>query len=192
MNLSTRFEEALVFAVHLHSRQKRKGTKVPYASHLLSVTALVLEDGGSEDEAIAALLHDSVEDQGGMMVLGQIRKKFGPKVAEIVLSCSDSTTLIKAPWQQRKENYLSHLQTATPEAVRVSLADKLHNARSILRDLGQDGDDVWKRFTGGRDGSLWYYRSLVEIFQEVSPSPMVEELSQIVTILEGRTNHQIR
>ena len=133
--LTNRFEEALVYATQLHSHQTRKRTGTPYIAHLLSVTALVLEAGGEEDEAISALLHDAVEDQGGKKTLKEIQRRFGNKVAEIVLSCTDAYIFPKPPWQERKESYIAHLKEASPESKRVSLADKLHNARSILRDL---------------------------------------------------------
>lgn len=183
--LTERFEDALVYAAQLHSRQTRKGTDVPYVSHLLAVTALVLQDGGDEDQAIAALLHDAVEDQGGRGTLAEIRQRYGDRVASIVESCTDAYELPKPPWQERKENYLAHLPEATPDARRVSLADKLHNARSILRDLRQEGPVVWSRFKGGREGTLWYYRSLVEIFRATGSDYMVEELDRVVTAIEG-------
>src|SRR6185503_9823772 len=129
--LSQRFESALVFAARLHGRQLRKGTCVPYVSHLLAVASLVLEDGGDEDEAIAALLHDAVEDQGGLPTLDRIRAEFGARVADIVLGCTDADSLPKPPWRERKERHLSHLRTAPDGVRRVSAADTLHNARAI-------------------------------------------------------------
>jgi (p)ppGpp synthase/HD superfamily hydrolase len=183
-NLTTRFENALVYALQLHASQKRKGTGIPYISHLLAVTALVIQDGGSEDEAIAALLHDAVEDQGGVETLDEIRRRYGDRVAAIVESCTDAYGSPKPPWRSRKERYLAHLSRATPEARRVSLADKLHNARSILRDLRQEGDVIWSRFKGGKNGSLWYYRSLVKIFQETGNDYMTGELSRVVAEIE--------
>ncbi len=126
--LNERFDQALNYAIQLHADQLRKGSGVPYLAHLLSVTALVLEDGGSEDEAIAALLHDAVEDQGGLATLEEIRSKFGTHVADIVAGCTDSFEDPRPPWKQRKDRYLQHLAQATPEVRRVSLADKLHNA----------------------------------------------------------------
>ncbi len=178
--LSTRFEEALVYATTLHARQMRKGTDVPYIAHLLGVTALVLEDGGDEDEAIGALLHDAVEDQGGMRTLQEIRSRFGERVADIVLGCSDSFTTPKPPWRERKEAYIAHLWNASPEVRRVSLADKLYNARAILSSYRQIGEKTWERFTGRRDGSLWYYRSLLHVYQETGDSPMVGELARVL------------
>lgn len=177
---SSRFEEALVYATRLHIRQMRKGRDVPYVAHLLAVTALVLENGGDEDQAIAALLHDAVEDQGGMKTLREIENRFGERVAFIVAGCTDSYEIPKPPWRVRKEAYLVHLSTAPVEVLLVSLADKLHNARSILKDLLVEGEATWDLFNGGKDGTLWYYRSLVDIFQVSFSSPMVEELSWLV------------
>lgn len=178
--LSPRFEEALIYATKLHAKQTRKRTNIPYLAHLLSVTALVLECGGSEDEAIAALLHDAVEDQGGIDVLVEIRARFGKQVAEIVDSCTDSYEDPKPPWLERKEAYIAHLQEASPAARRVSLADKLHNARSILRDLRHDGDETWEKFNGGKEGTLWYYRTLRDTFNKLDNNFMVDELDRVV------------
>lgn len=183
--LTNRFNKALVHAAELHQQQVRKGTNTPYLAHLLAVAALVLEDGGDEDQAIAALLHDAVEDQGGLPTLEQIRLCFGEAVAGIVDACSDTYLTPKPPWRERKERYLEHLKSADAGVLRVSLADKLHNARAILRDLRLQGADVWLRFNGGRSGTLWYYRSLVEIFSQVSLSPMVEDLKQVVEEIEA-------
>lgn len=182
--LTHRFVQAMQYTFHLHARQTRKGTTIPYIAHLLGVTALVLEDGGNEDEAIAALLHDAVEDQGGWETLGQIRLRFGEQVAEIVEGCTDAFETPKPPWRQRKEDYINHLKTATPATRRVSLADKLHNARSILANLRTDGESTWRRFNGGREGTLWYYRTLLEVFQQVERSPMVAELERVVAEIE--------
>ena len=185
--LTQRFEEALSFATRLHARQKRKATQVPYISHLLSVAALVLEDGGDEDEAIAGLLHDAVEDQGGKRTLEEVRQRFGEKVAFIVESCSDAFEVPKPPWRERKESYLEHLLSAPPEVRRVALADKIHNARSILVSLRKDGSKVWDRFNGGRDGTLWYYQLLVQVFQETGDDFMTQELGRIVAEIKTLT-----
>jgi (p)ppGpp synthase/HD superfamily hydrolase len=184
MALSTRFEEALVFATRLHARQVRKGTSVPYVSHLLAVASLVLEQGGDEDAAIAALLHDAAEDQGGRPTLDEIRRRFSDRVAEIVEGCSDAFTFLKPPWRKRKEAYLAHLPQASAAVRLVSAADKLHNARMILADYRQSGKAVWRRFNGGRDGTLWYNRALVEALRAAGPSPLVEELERVVAELE--------
>lgn len=182
--LTPRFEEALVFATQLHARQLRKGNGVPYIAHLLSVTGLVLEAGGDEDEAIAALLHDAVEDQGGLETLTEIRRRFGDRVAEIVDGCSDTYTIPKPLWRKRKETYIAHLREATPEVRRVSLADKLHNARSILRDLRKDSAATWDKFSGGKEGTLWYYRTLVQVYSEIENEFMVDELARVVAQME--------
>jgi (p)ppGpp synthase/HD superfamily hydrolase len=178
--LNSRLEEALIFATRLHAGQKRKGKDLPYISHLLAVAALVFEAGGDGDEVIAALLHDAVEDQGGGETLLEIRRRFGERVAMIVEGCSDSFSTPKPPWLERKANYLIHLRSAPPEVRRVSLADKLHNARTILSDLEEHGDATWSRFNGGRQGSLWYYQSLLEIFQESEAGYMLREFTRIV------------
>jgi (p)ppGpp synthase/HD superfamily hydrolase len=188
-DLTERFGQALLFAFQLHSQQRRKGSQTPYIAHLLGVASLVLEDGGDEDEAIAALLHDAVEDQGGLETLEQIRVRFGERVAGIVDGCTDSYETPKPPWRQRKIDYLAHLKTASPSVWRVSLADKLHNARTILVDLHSQGEQIWQRFNGGEAGSLWYYRSLVNIFRQLTisgkfHSPMVPMLGEVVSQLE--------
>lgn len=178
--LDSRFEEGLIFAARLHQGQTRKGKDLPYISHLLAVTALVFQAGGDEDEVIAALLHDAVEDQGGLETLEEIRRRFGERVAMIVEGCSDSLGAPKPPWLERKANYLAHLVDAPPEVRRVSLADKLHNARTIHADLEEHGEETWSRFNGGRQGSLWYYQSLVEIFQESDSGFMLREFTRVV------------
>ena len=179
--LTNRFEQALIYASRLHRKQIRKGSNVPYISHLLSVTALVLEDGGDEDEAIAALLHDAVEDQGGKATREVIFDMFGARVAEIVDGCTDADTIPKPPWQERKQQYIDNLRGASASIRRVSLADKLHNARSILRDLSQQGESTWEKFQGGREGTLWYYQTLLELFLETdADSWMVQELKRVV------------
>ena len=184
MTLTRRFEEALSFAARLHSAQVRKGTDIPYVSHLLAVAAVALEHGADEDEAIAALLHDAVEDQGGAATREEIRRRFGDRVAEIVDGCTDAETIPKPPWRERKERYVAHIADASPSVCLVSAADKLHNARSILSDLRACGDEVWGRFKGGKEGTLWYYRSLVGAFRAHGPSPLVEELARTVEEIE--------
>jgi len=178
--LTSRFESALGYAAQLHNWQLRKGTNIPYVAHLLAVTAIVLENGGDEEMAIAALLHDAVEDQGGVKTLEEIRRRYGERVAKLVESCTDSMTTPKPPWQARKQAYLDHLRQAPADARLISLADKLHNARSILFDLRQNGDAVWKRFNGGKSGSLWYYHSLVQVFKELEHSALVDEFERVV------------
>ncbi len=185
MTLSTHFEKALVLASRLHVHQVRKGTTIPYVSHLLAVAGLVLENGASEDEAIAALLHDAVEDQGGAATREEIRRRFGDSVAQIVDGCTDADAIPEPPWRERKAKYIAHIRAASPSVWLVSAADKLHNARAILADYRVMGDAVWDRFNGGKEGTLWYYRSLVDMFREVSGStPLVKELGRVVSELE--------
>jgi (p)ppGpp synthase/HD superfamily hydrolase len=190
--LTDRFDRALTYATHVHGGQIRKGTSTPYIAHLLAVAATVLEYGGDEDIAIAALLHDSVEDQGGKARLEDVRNRFGQRVARIVEACSDSLADTgrgerKAHWQERKEAYLAHLREADEDILRVSLADKVHNARAILRDLRKSdvGDKVWARFSQPKDRTLWYYRSLANTFRKMLPGQLSNELHEIVEVLEA-------
>lgn len=185
--LTSNFEDALVYATQLHSQQIRKGSGVPYISHLLSVAALVLEDGGSEDEAIAALLHDAIEDQGGDKIRQEIREKFGEKVVDIVNGCTDAEVIPKPPWKQRKQQYIERMRHASPQVRRVSMADKLDNARSILADYYRQGNLVWSRFKSGKEGMLWYFDSLLEVDQEAGGSFLGEELERVVKILKEST-----
>jgi methionine-R-sulfoxide reductase len=183
--LTERFDQAFAYASELHRDQRRKETDIPYISHLMSVAALVLEHGGNEDQAIAALLHDAVEDQGGQPVLDEIRKRFGEGVARIVDECSDAWGEPKPPWRARKEDYIAKLPKKGPETLLVSLADKTHNARAILGDYRQLGDGLWARFNGGREGTLWYYRTLSEFFRGALPGPLASELARAVAAFEG-------
>ncbi|NEO54048.1 MAG: HD domain-containing protein [Okeania sp. SIO3B5] len=185
MKLSNRFEQALVLATQLHANQVRKSSDIPYISHLLSVAALVLEDGGDEDEAIAALLHDAVEDQGGEKTRELIRQQFGERVIGIVDGCTESLTTPKPPWRDRKLQYLEKMRSASTSVQRVSMADKLHNARSTLADFHREGDTVWQKFKGGKEGSLWFYRSLLEIYQQGTSNFLKTELERVVCELES-------
>ena len=184
--LSSRFETALSFTARLHAAQIRKGSATPYIAHLLSVAGIVLEHGGTEDEAIAALLHDAIEDQGGPATRETICRLFGPEVAAIVDGCTDTDVFPKPPWRERKEAYIKHLADASPAVRLVSCADKLHNVRSTLSDFEILGDDVWQRFRGGKSGSLWYYRALVAAFTAHGVTPLVSELERAVRELERR------
>src|SRR5579863_4966267 len=189
--LSDRFADAFNYANAVHRNQRRKRTEIPYVSHLLAVASIVLEAGGDEDEAIAALLHDAPEDQGGHPQLAQIRARFGDRVATIVEGCSDSLEVepwAKEEWRLRKERYHNHArQTANSSVLLVSAADKLHNARATLGDLQRVGASVWDRFTGKRDGSLWNYETLLKLYSD-SGDPRVRqlaaELDPIVKALE--------
>jgi (p)ppGpp synthase/HD superfamily hydrolase len=163
--LSDRYLKAFQYAFKLHKHQRRKGSNTPYITHLMTVSSLVLENGGTEDQAIAALLHDSVEDQGGRKTLKKIRSKFGDGVAEIVDGCTDSYQTPKPPWKPRKEAYLEKLRHADQSVLLVALADKVHNARCLLADLQIGKDNIWDLFKGGKEGTLWYYQTLAEIFK---------------------------
>jgi len=182
--LSARFEKALVFATQLHAKQTRKGTSIPYIAHLLAVTSIVLEHGANEDEAIAALLHDAIEDQGGAATREDIRRRFGDTVVAIVDGCTDAEVIPKPPWRARKEAYIAHVREAPASVRLVSAADKLHNARTILADYRQLGDSLWQRFNGGKEGTLWYYRSMVNAFRAAGTTPLVEELDRVVSEIE--------
>lgn len=200
--LGARFAEALRFAEEVHHRQTRKGTEVPYFSHLISVAALVLEAGGDEDLAIAALLHDAPEDQGGEAMLAEIHRRFGARVAEVVNGCTDTFENPKPDWCTRKQNYITHIRDAADLGTCVvSAADKIHNARSIVTDHYKEGDEVFERFKGRKDRTVWYYRQLVKAFhtaaernRAVDHDPHLEaglarltgELERIVCELEAR------
>jgi HD domain/Cyclic-phosphate processing Receiver domain len=179
--LTKRFDEALQYTRVHHEQQRRKGSDIPYIAHLLGVASLVLEDGGDEDEAIAGLLHDVVEDGGGPEALEEIREQFGDRVAAIVDGCSDSDEDPKPPWQERKLAYIDHLRAADPSVLRVSLADKLHNSRSITEDLRRIGDELWNRFRpGSAPAQLWYYRSVADVILERRPGARADELDREV------------
>jgi (p)ppGpp synthase/HD superfamily hydrolase len=182
--LGPRFEQALAYAAQLHRRQLRNGTTIPYISHLLGVASIALEIGADEDQAIAALPHDAVEDQGGEATLGAIGERFGGGVASIVADCTDTDEQRRPPWRERKERYIARLATKPERSLLVSLADKTHNARAILDDLVVHGPALWDRFTGGRHGSLWYYGALAAAFQQVLPGVAADRLSFIVAEMQ--------
>ncbi|MGG6285615.1 HD domain-containing protein [Leptolyngbya sp. AN03gr2] len=178
--LTERFEQAFEYTFHLHARQLRKGGSIPYISHLMSVAALVLEDGGDEDAAIAALLHDAIEDQGGTPIRTEIQKRFGDRVLQIVDACTESDQVPKPPWKLRKERSLVQLRQAPVEAQRVMIADKLHNLRSIWADWQRQGDRVWERFNASQSEILWFYGACIEAIRDRFDSPMVTELQTIL------------
>ena len=182
--LTIHFDEALAYAAELHREQRRKGSGVPYLSHLLAVTATVIEHGGDEDEAIAAILHDAVEDQGGAATREQIRQRFGERAAAIVDGCTDTDVTPKPPWRERKAAFIQALGMADASVHLVVAADKLHNAGSTLADYRRLGDEVWELFHGGRDGTLWYYRSAVEALGK-APSTLMDLLERVVSELES-------
>ncbi len=181
MPLSKDFDDALVYAADLHRNQVRKGTGIPYIAHLMSVSSRILVAGGSEVQAIAGLLHDAAEDQGGVPTLENIKTRFGVHVAQIVADCTDSWAEPKPEWRFRKEAYISALPSKMPESLLVSLADKVDNAEAILYDYRVLGDKLWSRFTGGRQGTIWYYRSLSRIFTDLLPCALSDQLSLIVS-----------
>jgi (p)ppGpp synthase/HD superfamily hydrolase len=184
VNLSPKFDQALHYAVLIHAGQLRKGTEIPYLSHLLGVASIALEYGANEDEAIGALLHDAGEDAGGRGRIEDIRQRFGDPVADIVDGCTDADVVPKPEWRKRKEEYIAHIPTASASVRLVSASDKLHNARAILRDYRVHGEDLWNRFNGGKEGTLWYYRSLVEAFSQAERNELVKELDSVVSEIQ--------
>jgi (p)ppGpp synthase/HD superfamily hydrolase len=184
MALTARFDQALLYATLIHAGQTRKGTKIPYISHLLGVASITMEYGATEDEAIGALLHDAGEDAGGEGRIEDIRHRFGNAVADIVKGCTDTVVIPKPEWRPRKEAYIAHVRHASQSVRLVSASDKLHNARAIERDYWKMGEELWPRFSGGKDGTLWYYRALVEAFRDAGFCELVNELDRVVTDLE--------
>jgi (p)ppGpp synthase/HD superfamily hydrolase len=180
MELTERFRHAVDWAVRLHAGQVRKGTTVPYVAHLLGAASIALDNGADEDQAIAAILHDAVEDCGGAPVLAEIRSRFGERVAGIVADCTDSDGEPKPPWAERKRAYLAALEAKPSESLLVSLADKTHNAEAIVQDLREHGEPLWGRFTAGKEGSLWYYGELAGAFQRALPGRGADRLSRAV------------
>jgi len=183
LTTTDRFASAMAYAYQVHSGQRRKGTGIPYIAHILGVTAIAMEYGADEDQSIGALLHDAAEDGGGEATLAEIRARFGDVVAEIVLGCSDSLVEDpedKLPWQERKENYLAHLENASQSVCLVSAADKLHNVRSIVRDYHEHGEAIWDRFQGRRDGTLWYYETVADTLIRRYRSQLTRDLQDEV------------
>ena len=180
---TTRYIEALAYAAELFAHQARKGSAdVPYLAHLLAVSALVWEDGGDEDEAIAALLHDAAEDQGGQATLDEIQRRFGSRVADLVAGCSDTFVEPKPPWRARKEAHLQHLELADNGLCRITAADKLHNVRSILTAAMTPGVDVFAPFKGRRDGTIWYYEQMADILGRKLPESVSVQLLQAAVL----------
>ena len=193
LTTTARFVSAMTYAHHVHKDQRRKGTGIPYIAHVLGVTAIAIEYGATEDEAIAALLHDAAEDGGGEATLAEIRAQFGDAVGDIVLGCSDSLVEDpedKLPWLERKENYLAHLEHASQPVCLVSAADKLHNVRSIIRDYHEHGDVIWDRFQGRRDGTLWYYETVADMLIRRHRTQLTLDLQEDVDKLLKITNNE--
>jgi len=186
-NLGPRFLQAFVFAAEKHKGQTRKASTIPYVAHLMGVASLVLEAGGDEDLAIAALLHDVVEDCGGVPMLKEVRRRFGGRVAKVVDGCTDSYAEPKAPWRERKEKYIARLKEEDAGTRLVSAADKLNNVRSILSDYRAIGESIWSRFSGGRAGTLWYYRTLRDEFLRHKANRITRDLDLAVRELESLT-----
>jgi len=189
--LTTRFDHALLFAAQVHRDQDRKKSGIPYLSHLLGVASIVMDYGGDEDMAIAALLHDAVEDHGGRPMLNVIEQIFGPRVAKIVDGCTDSYVedpKKKEPWEKRKVRYLHRVRHEDAETRFVSAADKLYNVRAVLRDLRYDGEIAFSRFSAPKAKTLWYYRSLVREYRLGGVThrlkPLVDDLDRVVTEVE--------
>jgi (p)ppGpp synthase/HD superfamily hydrolase len=183
--LTERFDDAFRYAHEVHAAQVRKGpVPSPYIGHLMGVASLVLDDGGSEEEAIGALLHDAAEDQGGRERLDDIRQRFGEAVAKIVEDCTDSWGTPKRPWIERKRAYTEHARHLAASSLRVSAADKVHNGYAILRDLRNDGETVWDRFNAKADDVIAYYQTLVRSYREAGGGKLVDELERIVRGIE--------
>lgn len=180
-----RFLRAFAFAAEEHKEQTRKASTIPYLAHLMGVASLVLEAGGDEDLAIAALLHDVVEDCGGAPMLREVRRCFGSRVAKIVDGCTDADMYPKPPWLERKQKYIARLRDEDADTHLVSAADKLNNVRSILADYRAIGESVWSRFNGGREGTLWYYRTLREEFLRHKPNRITQDFELAVRELES-------
>jgi (p)ppGpp synthase/HD superfamily hydrolase len=187
--LSDRFFDAVRYAGEAHAGQFRKGTNVPYIGHLLGVASIVIDAGGDEDEAIAALLHDTAEDSGGRARLDDIRVRFGDRVARIVEACTDAWEIPKKPWIDRKRAYVEHASVLKPDELRVSAADKVHNAYAILRDLRLHGDTIWTRFNAPSADVIWYYEALVRAYRTAGGGPLVEELARIVRGIEREVGY---
>jgi len=185
VKLGPRFLRAFEFAAEKHKNQTRKASTIPYIAHLMGVASLVLEAGGDEELAIAALLHDVVEDCGGEPMLKEVRRLFGARVAKVVEGCTDADTYPKPPWQARKEEYIRHLKAADSDTKLVAAADKLNNVRSILSDYRAIGESVWSRFHGGREGTLWYYRSLRDVFLRYKWNRITRDLELAVKELDA-------
>jgi GTP pyrophosphokinase len=191
LHLTSRFTDAVDYARHLHI-ERRKGTGIPYMAHLLGVAALVMAEAGhaaisvTEDMVIAALLHDTVEDHGGLVRLEDVRQNFGSDVARMVEGLTDSFAADsdkKEPWQHRKESYIERLRDEPADVQLISAADKLYNAKAILDDYREIGPRIWERFHRGRNDQLWYFNALIEVFKAAGGGRTVTELERVVAEL---------
>jgi (p)ppGpp synthase/HD superfamily hydrolase len=192
VHLSPQFEKALTYATRIHGGQLRKKTRIPYIAHILGVAAIAMEYGADETEAIAALLHDAVEDCGGAKRLRDIERKFGIDVARIVEGCTDTDQTPTPPWLERKKAYIAHVRRAPMSTKLVSASDKLHNVRAILMDYRKEGEKLWSRFNRGKQGALWYYRALVNAFNGRRIQLLVQELDCTLTKLELLSNNGVQ
>lgn len=183
MKLTGKYKQALSFAYDLHHRQERNGSRTPYLAHLLGVSSMAIELGASEDEAIAALLHDAAEDHGGEKVLREIENRFGPAVAGIVRECTDAVEIPKPPWRERKLRYLEHLKSTSPSASLVASCDKLYNLRAIVSDYRKVGESLWNRFAGKKEGVLWYYHELGKALK--MPDTLKKEFIDLLSELDS-------
>lgn len=189
--ISPRLYEALQFTFKLHGRDARKESNIPYMAHLLSVCAMVQQDGGDEDEAIAALLHDALEDKPEETNRDEITKLFGERVVTFIEVSIDTPADyqggVKPPWRERKEAYLAHVRLTDPALLRVTIADKVDNARATLVDYQRLGEDFWKRFNAGKEDQLWYYESCVLAYEAAGcQGPLLEELRRLVTLIRAQ------
>jgi len=193
VRLSRKFEQALVYATRIHGGQLRKKTQIPYIAHIMGVAAIAMEYGANETEAVGALLHDAVEDCGGAKRLRDIERRFGRSVARIVDGCTDTDQTPKPPWLTRKKDYIAHLKHAPTSTQLVSASDKLHNVRAILMNYRTDGEKLWDRFQGGKEGTLWYYAALLEAFSKSEKlAPLLTEIDRTLTTLEALANNRRR
>jgi len=192
MQLSPQFEKALIYVTRIHGGQLRKKTRIPYIAHILGVAAIAMEYGANETEAIAALLHDAVEDCGGAKRLRDIERKFGKDVARIVEGCTDTDQTPKPQWLERKRTYIAHVRHAPMATKLVSASDKLHNIRAMLMDYRKEGERLWARFNGGKQGALWYYRALVSALSGKRVQPLVQEIDRTLAKLESLSNNGVQ
>jgi (p)ppGpp synthase/HD superfamily hydrolase len=184
-DLSERFSDAFQCACRWHADQRRKVSGAPYVAHLLGVAGIVLDSGGSEDEAVAALLHDAVEDQGGAEARRKIERLFGAAVAQVVDECTDTDETPKPPWRERKEAFVARVPVMSASARLVTAADKLDNVRGLIQGYYEQGETLWTRFRGGRAGALWYHRAVADAICRAESTPLAQRLNREVTRLES-------